>query len=389
MLNETVIFWSAVALLGYTYIGYPLLIRAWAELRKRGASTSQPALSREPLVSLLVVAHNEESRIEARIENLLALDYPRSRLEIVIASDASTDQTVKRALAYRKMGLRIVEFTAHRGKPAVLNELIPGLRGEIVVLIDVRQRIESGALRALVSNFSDPGIGAVSGELFLEDEMPAAAVSEVGQGVGFYWRYEKFIRLQEARVDSTVGVTGALYAIRRRLFERIPDTTVLDDVLIPMKIVRQGYRVLFEPSARAYDRISATAQVEFARKVRTIAGNYQLLFRQPWLMNPLANRLWLQTVSHKLCRLLGPFCLGVVLLTNLLMLDLIFYRLVLSMQLLFYGAAITGRLMRPPAKSNPVVSVPYAFCLLNWATVIGFLRFVLGRQRATWQKAQV
>lgn len=383
MLVEHTVFWASALLLAYTYVGYPVIIWIWSALQdhERGADDSEPSL---PFVSILVVAHNEESRIAARVENLLSLNYPAEKLEIVIASDASSDHTVAIASRYISRGVSIVEFRDHQGKPAVLNELIPRLQGEVVALMDVRQRIESDALRALVEKLRDPRTGAVSGELLLDDNPEG---SEVG-GVGFYWRYEKFIRQREALIDSSVGATGAIYAIRRELFRSIPADTLLDDVMIPMQIARQGYRIAFEPQARAHDHVAATASAEFTRKVRTIAGNYQLLFRQRWLLDPFRNRLWFQTVSHKFCRLLGPLCLALVLISNILLLELPFYQGMLVIQILFYAAAFIAGFSKQSTRKPAALGVPYAFCLLNWATVMGFVRYTSGQQKVTWQKSQ-
>jgi len=380
MLTSLIWFWASSGLLVYTYFGYPLLIWIWAQWGKRHVVRKSYLTS----VSIVVVAHNEEERIDARIKNLLALDYPDNLLEIVIASDGSSDRTVARALCYQQQGVRVVEYRENRGKPAVLNELVPQLESEIIVFLDTRQRITSDALRALLANFEDPETGVVSGELILEDK----ADTEVGEGVGFYWRYEKFIRSCESRVDSTVGVTGAIYAIRRRLYELIPEETILDDVLIPMRIARQGYRVVFESKARAHDKVFKRAEAEFTRKVRTIAGNFQLFTLEPWLLNPVINRLWFQTYSHKLCRLFSPFCLVAALSSNFLLLDAILYRVILVLQLLFYSAAMAGYMIQSSNRKGPFVNVAYAFCLLNWATIVGFMRFILRRQRVTWQKAR-
>lgn len=375
---EHVIFWIAVVLLIYAHIGYPVLIWGWAKLRPR-ASRVEPF---QPSVSVLVVAYNEAERVERRIENLLSQDYPHDRLEIILASDGSDDDTVERALRQQRDGVFIAAFNTRRGKPAVLNRLIPQCNGEIVVLADARQQFDRNALRALTACFADPEVGAVSGELILTNSPEGSAV---GEGVGLYWKYEKFIRRNESRVDSTVGATGAVYAIRRHLFEPIPEDTILDDVLIPMRITRRGYRVVFESGARAYDRKAPTAKVEFTRKARTLAGNFQLLVREPWLLNPISNRLWIQTISHKACRLLGPLGLGAVLGANLFLLDRPFYRWMLGAQIALYVAALGGYLFRHSKRRIFVLSVPYAFCLLNWAVVVGFLRYISGRQRVTWE----
>ncbi len=381
MSSEFVLFWACAILLGYTYVGYPILIRAWAALRSR------PPRRRcvEPTVSLVIVAHNEATRIEERLENLLALDYPPDHLEILLASDGSTDGTEKRARAFQSAGVTVIAFEVRRGKPSVLNDVVPKARGEIVVLADVRQQFEVAALRALVEPFADPQVGAVSGELILTGgEGGGTAVAE---GIRFYWRYEKFIRRDESRVDSTVGATGAIYAIRRDLFEPIPEDTILDDVLIPLRIARRGYRVLFEPAAQAYDRVAMAAGEELTRKIRTIAGNFQLFARERWLMDPFRNRLWLQTASHKGLRLLSPLFLGATFGANLLLLGQPFYRWALVGQILFYVAALGGYALRNARMKIPMLMVPYVFCLLNWATVVAFCRFVARRQRVTWERA--
>ena len=374
------LFWISLTLIGYSQVGYTALILAWAAGRPREVQGKE----RLPRISILVVVHNEAARIEGRIENLLALDYPKDQLEIVVGSDGSTDDTAPRARAYEGAGVRVLAFHRRRGKTAVLNDLVPRCRGEIVVLADARQRFEVGAIRALVRRFDDQRVGAAGGELILVDD---TGTTPVGKGVGLYWKFEKSIRLCESLVDSTVGVTGAIYAIRRNLFDPIPADTILDDVLIPMRIVRRGYRVVFEPAARAYDRPASAAREEFVRKVRTIAGNFQMFARERWMLNPFRNRLWLQTVSHKGLRLLGPLLLGIALATNLLLAGRLFYDWTLVAQAVFYATALLGTLERA-ARKIPVVGVPYTICLFNWATVVAFLHFLTGRQRVTWERAE-
>jgi cellulose synthase/poly-beta-1,6-N-acetylglucosamine synthase-like glycosyltransferase len=373
------LFWLSAGFLAYTYVGYPALLKIWGWLLARPARVAWG----EPRLSLIVIAYNEAARIGQRIENFLDLDYNWGRIEIIVASDGSSDGTVDAAWPYRSPQLKVVEFRSRRGKSAVLNDLIPMASGEIVVLADARQRFEAEALRALVANFADPEVGAVSGELML---LAGGEGSEVGKGVDFYWRYEKLLRQMESSVDSSVGVTGAIYALRKSLFRPIPVYTILDDVLIPMNVVRQGYRVVFEPDARAYDWTRGDARSEFKRKLRTIAGNYQLFFQQPWLLNPFANRLWFQTVSHKACRLLGPLFLFTALAANLALAAQPLYRAALVSQVVFYAAAFLGYLTRGRPRRPFLLNVPYAFCLLNWATVLALVRLIGGRQQVTWER---
>ena len=375
------IFWTALLLLAYVYLGYPALAGLRARLRPRPPRTAPI----EPTVSIIVVAHNEAPRIAQRIENLLALDYPPERLEILIGSDGSTDATVGIAGNYAAAGVRVCAFKERRGKAAVINDVVPQVRGEIVVFADARQRFEAGSLRALVANFADPSVGAASGELMLATSTGTATAA---RGAAFYWRYEKFIRAAEGRVDSTIGATGAIYAIRTALFEPIPHDTILDDVVIPVRIVRKGYRVLFEPLARAFDVASETGRQEFMRKARTNAGTFQLFARERWLLNPWRNRLWFATISHKGLRLTLPLLHALALVSNVALawqLGVGAWELLLAGQVAFYAAAVTGHLLGQSRRRSVVFSVPCAIGLLSWAAVVGFARFLTNGQQVTWE----
>lgn len=382
------LFLLSSSVLLYAYIGYPVALAIasrWTSGRGRGTATGlMDTEASLPSLSVLVIARNEGERIEAKMENLLRLVYPRDRLQLVVASDGSTDSTVERVRHYADRGIELMAFPSPRGKPAVLNDVVPGLTGEIVVLMDTRQRVTEDALLHLAARFADPVTGAVSGELEFEQ---ADQTSGTGGGMGVYWRLEKYIRRQEAWLDSSVGVTGALYAIRRTLYRAIPEDTLLDDVLIPMLISRQGYRVLFASEARAIDQLPQSADSEYRRKVRTLAGNFQLLRDHPWLIHPWRNRLWRQTVSHKFLRLAGPACLLTILLTTLWMASAPMFQSLLAAQALFYGAAWAGHRGWRPVHAAWLTSVPFTFCLLNWSIVAGFIRFARGRQPVTWQRA--
>lgn len=381
MQNTHLILWASMALLVYTYLGYPALIRLWSALQPGARNRTRK--SSTPSVTFVLVAYNEAERIRDRLENILHLDYPEGRLQVLVASDGSTDATVENARSVCSPLVSVIEFAERRGKAATLNDIVPQAWGEIVVFGDVRQRFETNALQVITATFADPETGAVSGELMLTSDLHS---SEIEEGMGFYWRYEKFIRRHESRVDSTVGSTGAIYAIRKRLFRPIPDSTILDDVLIPMQIARQGYRVRFEPDALAYDQTSKNAYMEFQRKLRTIAGNFQMFYLEPWLLNPVRNRLWVQTISHKGARLLSPACLCAALAANLFILGEPAYRYLLIAQILFYMVAAAGHLTRRAHWRPSFLNIPYTFCLLNLATVAALFSLLHGRQRATWKK---
>jgi cellulose synthase/poly-beta-1,6-N-acetylglucosamine synthase-like glycosyltransferase len=376
------VFWAALLVLAYVYLGYPVVARVRATLRPQ-VRKKAPI---EPHVSIVVIAYNEAARIEAKLENLLALDYPRDRLEIIVGSDGSTDDTVERARRFEAAGVRVQAFHRRRGKPAVINALVPQTRGEIVVFADVRQMFDPQAVRALVANFADPTTGAVSGCLVLEDRHAAGA----GHGTAFYWRYERLIRATESKAGSCIGATGAIYAIRRALFEPVPEDTILDDMLVPLRMVRRGFRIVFEPEARAYDATAQTAQQEFTRKTRTIAGTFQLFARESWLLNPARNPLWFETVSHKGLRLTLPVFHGALLAaTAVLALAEAWwlYEAAFAGQAMFYAAAAGGATQRNAQRRVMVLTIPYMICLMCWATIVGFTRFAMNRQQVTWERA--
>jgi cellulose synthase/poly-beta-1,6-N-acetylglucosamine synthase-like glycosyltransferase len=375
------LFWLSFAVLAYIFIGYPILARVRAALRPL-ARRRAPI---EPTVTVIVAAYNEAACIERRLRNLLALDYPRDRLEIVVGSDGSTDETVALARAFEADGVIVRAFEARRGKPSLLNALVPEASGEIVVLADSRQLFDPMAVRALVANFADPGVGAASGELVMTT---GGEVEAGGEGAAMYWQYEKLIRSTESRGGSTVGVTGAIYAIRKALFEPLPEDTILDDVLIPIRIARRGYQVVFEPGAKAFDKAPANARAELVRKIRTIGGNFQLFARERWLLNPRVNPLWFETVSHKALRLAIPVLLAALLLTNLTLLDWWPYHVTLAGQVVFYAAAaaVAGYGQHHARRRRIVLTLPYTMCLLSWATIVGFIRFATNAQGATWER---
>jgi len=378
LVGAAAVFWIALALIGYTYVGYGALIWCMGRLRPRPVHAAKI----RPSVSVVIVAHNEASRIRAKIENLMAVDYPAELLEIIVASDGSTDETVGSLQDFPMV--RTMAYSRRRGKAAVLDDVIPTATGDIVVLADARQRFHSGAISALVEGFADVTVGAVSGELVLLNEGECDAAVE---GTAMYWHFEKVIRASESRVDSTIGATGAIYAIRRELFEPIPADTVLDDVLIPLRIARRGYRILFAANALAYDWRVATAQQEHIRKVRTIAGTFQLFAKERWLLSPSRNPLWLQTLSHKALRLALPIFYLMAFVSNALLVNVSFYRWTMGAQLLFGFAAFLGWVSpRARQKIRPLV-IPYTVCFLSWATLVGFSRFLAGRQSATWEHA--
>ena len=369
-------FWLAAGLIVYAYAGYAVFLR-FRLLWKAHPVRRQAAL---PSVSIVMVVRNEEKVLKAKLNNLLGLDYPEDRFDVVVVSDGSTDRTAEILREYsRDPRLRIVLNQLSRGKAAGLNDALTVATGEIVLFTDARQRIEPFAPRLLVENFADPEVGCASGELMLGDPVRG----EVAEGVGLYWRVEKTIRELESCSGSVVGATGALYAVRRELLISVPPGTILDDVYLPMQVVRQGKRVVFDPRARAWDVADQGARREFSRKVRTLSGNYQLLRLAPWLLSS-RNPIRFEFISHKILRLIVPLALIAMLLTCVVLKGP-FYRAMLAMQLTFYALSTLSLLH--VVKRGVVARVANAagtFVLLNGAAALAFANFLSGK-RVGWR----
>jgi cellulose synthase/poly-beta-1,6-N-acetylglucosamine synthase-like glycosyltransferase len=369
------IFLLGLLALAWTYFGYPAAMFLIARYRPRAVRSADW----EPMVDVVVVAHNAEAELPARLADLAALDYPRDRLRFHVGSDGSQDRTAEILRKCADERLTATIFPLRRGKSACLGDLVRALRGEIVMFADTRQRIDRGALRALLRPLADPDVGVAGGELMFE-----RADGEFAQGVDAYWRYEKFIRDHESRSGSMVGVSGALYAARRALLPGIPPGLILDDLWIPLEIARAGKRVVLASDARAWDRPSRDPAIESRRKRRTLAGNFQLMLRDPRLlvpwMHPLGWRLW----GHKWLRLAAPWWMLAVLLSNLSLAPSSRPWLLLAIaQCAFYAVAVAG-IARPDLSRWLPVRIAATFVRMNIYAVLGLVDFVTGRAASVW-----
>jgi len=337
-------FWTSLSCIAYVYVGYPLLLMLWRRVAKRPVHKRY----QEPSVSLIVAMHNERKNAGRKIENCFELDYPADKLQVIISLDAPTDGTDDVVRDYASWGVDVVYSPVRKGKAAALNSGVAMATGDILLFADARQRFDKSAVRELVANFADDSVGSVSGELFVLDEEG----KEASDAVGAYWRYEKKLRAMESDIHSVPGASGAIYAMRRELFEPLDPDTILDDVVIPMKIVLKGKRSIFDPAARAYDVASQSPELEYDRKTRTLTGNYQLFAHMPQLLVPWRNAIFVQLVSHKLGRLLVPYCLAALVFFNLFLLRG-FYRTFFFCQVLWYGLAVSGRLLSTRSSESP------------------------------------
>lgn len=369
------VFWTSVFLLAYMYVGYPL----WVALRAR---LFPKPVQRGPFMgrfSVLVACYNEEANIRAKLESLLA-QTAIDRLDAIhVGVDGASDRTADVARGLGDPRIVVHEFPTRRGKPSVLNNLIPLVRSEVVVMTDARQRIDPPAIERLLACMHDPSVGVVSGELVFESIEGSATAS----GMGFYWNYEKWIRNNEGRTGSVPGATGALYAIRRSYLKPIPPNTLLDDVAFPMQAVMSGARCVFESGALAFDRPSRDPIQESIRKRRTIAGVFQLIRLFPGWLIPGKNPIWGAYISHKLLRLASPWLLISMMAANVFLLPSAPYTAFFLGQCIFFlmaAAGWMGRLSRWGA-------IPMMFVALNVTTLIAAWDAVCGKFDAAWRRA--
>lgn len=367
-------FWLSVAFVLYTYLGYPVIIYARSRWRQR------PVRARVfvPSVSIIMAVRNEEALVSRKLHNLSDLDYPRDLCDVIVVSDGSTDGTNDILAASAGDRVHVVVSIEHLGKAAALNKAIENAHGEIVVFTDARQLIGRDSIRKLVANFGDPTVGCVSGELIIGE--PGERQRSSRQGVGLYWELEKKIRKWEGETGSVVGATGALYAVRRDLIIPFPSGTILDDVYLPLHVIRSGKRVVFESRAVAYDTIGPSSR-EFRRKVRTLVGNYQLVQLEPWVVSP-SNPVFFQFLSHKLFRLWVPFALATILITSWL-LQGPFYDMVFLSQLVLYGLAGVSLTRFRLGIAKRLANVAFTVVMLNTAAVVALVYFIKG-EKAIW-----
>ena len=371
-----VVFWIAVGALGYVYVLYPVLLRLISAAVRRPIRLG----TAQPRVCLLIAAHNEASVIREKLENSLQLDYPADRLQVVVASDGSEDATneIARAFAPR---VRLLESRQRRGKMAVINEAMrEAVQAEVVVLSDANTFLSPDAVRCLVRNFGDPAVGAVSGDVALTGRRAELAASE-----DLYYRYERYLQRLESEVGSLIGVDGALYAIRSELFTAPPDDTILDDMAIPMAVLRSGRRVVFEASAIAEEAGSASATEEFWRKVRVVAGAVQFLMRQDSAVPARNFQALFTLLSHKALRWMSPaFAALAMAAAAVAAPGSPLFGTVLVVQCGVLGLGLAGCI--PRCRRLQPVALAHYLCLVQTAAAVGLLRGLTGRQSVLWRR---
>lgn len=375
------LFWILLGLVVYVYAGYAVLLTL---IRYLGGARPVAAADQEPPVSLIISAFNEEAVIAEKIENSLALDYPRERLQIIVVSDCSDDRTDAVVAGFAERGVELLRMPQRGGKTLGLNAAVAAARGDLIIFSDANALYKRNVVRELARNFSDARVGAVVGESTYVDPEVESERSE-----GLYWKYETAIKQLESTIGSVVGGDGAIYAIRRKLYVPMR-ADALSDFVNPLQIVKAGYRCVYEPKAISYERAADSFEKEFRRKVRIVNRAWRALFNMRVLLNPLRYGFFsFQLVSHKLLRWLVPLFLAALLLVNAALLNAgVIYALAFAAQVLFYVLAFCGHVARRGSSLPFVLSVPYYFCLVNIASALGIIDVVRGKRYTTWTTAR-
>ncbi len=371
------IFWGSALLIFYVYVGYPILVFLLSHLFSRPIRKSDYT----PKVSVVIAAYNEERDLPAKLDNMLALDYPPEKLEIIVASDCSTDRTDEIVLSYASKGIVLHRQTERLGKTYAQQQAVKVSSGEILVFSDATTMYEPDALRKIVRSFADSDVGCVAGQLVYVDRSSTV----VGQGCRSYWGYEKFLKRSESRLGSLIGVSGCLYAVRRSCQARLANQ-MIDDFVIATEIHLQGLRTVYDEDAISSEDTNNRGRDEFRMRVRVIAQTLRALYRYREVLSISKHGLFaFQMISHKVLRYVIPVFLFCLLVANFWLLEAreIFYYSFFG-QVVFYLSSLIGwGANRLNIKIGPL-AIPYYFTLVNVASIAGFVRFMAGGTQVVW-----
>lgn len=373
----TVSFWLCVAFIAYTYAGYPLLLWIIAKVRRH----SLPSPSTAPTITLLICAHNEAKNIRRKLSESLALNYPPRKLQILVASDGSSDETVEIVRSFSNSGVQLVVIPRQGGKTNAQNIAVQQATGEIIVFSDATTQYHPDALQYLAGNFADPLVGAVSGRYCYFDP---ETTSPTGAGAQAYAGYDNRIRQMQSQIDSITGCCGCIYAVRRSLYTPLA-SNIISDLVEPLHVLLKGAKVKLEPRAIASESSTTTSRKEFSMRVRVIARALHGISSVRTLLNPWKHPwIALQIFSHKLLRYSVPFFLAGIFLSSLMLVQLPFYRGLFVAQCLLYGAALLAAIL-PSNRLVKPLRLPLYFCILNAAALAGMLQFIRGQRYVSWK----
>lgn len=369
------IFWSSLTLIIYSYLIYPLILFFFSKTRKIKEKFS---FEFEPTVTLLISAYNEEKAIKDKIINSLAIDYPKEKMQIIVASDGSKDTTIDIVKQFYPYGVELFELETNQGKTILQNEAIKHAKGDIVVFSDANAMYKKDAVKHLVKHFLDPNIGCVCGEL----KYINSASKGSGEGEGLYWKYEKFLKRMESITGNILGANGSIYAIKREYYVPLPGD-IISDFVEPLEIIKKGYRAVYEPKAISSEETASTYNKEFKRKVRIITRSIRGLFYIKELLNPFRDfSMAFKLVSHKLLRWLIPIFQIILFITNIMILNInITYHILFYCQIIFYCLACIGI---TTGTKNKFFYVPSYLCMVNFAAFLGIINYILGKKAISW-----
>lgn len=380
------IFWLSIALVVYTYLGYGLLLFVLIRIKRLFKKPTLPKSGFEPKVTLVIPAYNEENFILEKVKNSLELDYPKDKLRILFITDGSTDNTAK--LIAEQAGVEVSHSERRAGKAAAENRAMTLVNTPFVVFCDANTYLNKQCIRNLVRHYQDEKVGAVSGEkrVMSKDKDSASAAGE-----GLYWKYESTLKKWDSELYTVVGAAGELISFRSNLVQDLEEDTILDDFMQTLRICEKGYRVVYEPEAYAAETASDNVKEELKRKVRIAAGGWQSMSRLRSLLNPFPQpMLTFQYVSHRVLRWsISAFVLPVILVTNALLYSQgLLYQWLMYAQIAFYAMAILGWILENRQLRVKLLFVPYYFLMMNYAVFAGFIRWLKGEQKATWERAK-
>jgi biofilm PGA synthesis N-glycosyltransferase PgaC len=378
---ETV-FWLSIAIVVYAYAGYPLVLIGLHPVLRR--KPTLPNSEHLPTISLLMAAYNEETWIRKKLENCLSLDYPQDKLKILIGSDGSEDGTNAIVSEFADRGVKLFAFHPNRGKMSVVNRLVDQAQGEICVFSDISELFDRNAIKELARHFVDPSVGIVAGNHIFNDTQ-----SGIGIGTRVYREFKRFLWRIESRLYSTCRCDGCIYACRRGLYPFPADTTINDDVAVPLGVLSQGKRVIFEPKAVIRGDVESNTKAFFAQKVRCYAGRYQNLFQLSRMYQPWKVRRLFVLLSHMVLPTFVPWFLLLALLANgaLCFNGGLLYQLLFVCQAGFYLAATIGYFAERFGLHLSPIAIPFYFVTANIGSMLGFLAFISRMQRVTWRKS--
>lgn len=382
------VFWLGLAVVGYTYVGYGVIIYIFSKIKRHTVPKPYGPLEELPEVTLLVAAYNEASFIEEKILNTLALDYPKDKLKFFFVTDGSTDATM--SIIEQHPEITLFHAPERKGKIHAVNRVMKHVTTPLVIFCDANTNLNKEAIRQIVRHYKDESVGGVAGEkrIFSLDKDNAS-----GAGEGLYWKYESFLKRKDAEVYSVVGAAGELFSLRTALYEEPAPNMIIEDFYLSLRVTAKGYRFAYEPDAYAIETASASVGEEWKRKVRISAGAFQAMKKLAYLLNPFRyGILTFQYFSHRVLRwTLAPLSLLLILLSNLAILVTTyshFYLVALVGQLGFYLLAFAGHQLRNKKIGIKGFFVPYYFMVMNLSVYAGFVRYLRGRQSVLWEKSK-